>query len=99
MNSPVTIWRKNKQLHTLLNKSGQVVVWTKIHTPPIGFEHQTPYLVGIIEFEDKSRMPLEIVDCENTNLKPGQKVITVVRRIGKPTPDGVIEYGLKAKPV
>lgn len=100
MNSPVTIWRSHKNLHNYLNKIGRLIVWTKIFVAPEGFEHQTPYLVGIVQFDPPAggeRMPLQIVDCEEKDLKPNQKVITVIRKIGKVKSEDVIEYGLKVK--
>ena len=60
MNSPVQIWRQHKILHQYLNKIGRLIVWTKIFVAPVGFEHQTPYLVGIVQL-DKERMPLGII--------------------------------------
>ena len=97
MNSPVQIWRQHKKLHTYLNKVGKLLVWTKIFVAPEGFEHQTPYLVGIVDFGG-IRMPLQIVDCEETDLKENLKVVTVVRKIGKVNSEDVIEYGIKVKP-
>lgn len=97
MNSPVAIWRSHKQLNTYLGKTGRVITWTKIFVAPAGFEHQAPYIVGIIELEGKERLPLQIVDCSEKEIKPNQKVILVVRRIGKAGSSDVIEYGLKAK--
>lgn len=97
MNSPVTIWRDHKNLHNYLNKIGRVIVWTKILVPPTGFEHEAPYLVGIIQFSDE-KLPLQIVDCNEEDLKPNQKVITVIRKIGKAKSEDVIEYGVKVKP-
>ncbi len=73
------------------------MVWTKIFVAPAGFEHQVPYLVGIVDF-GQEKLPLQIVDCEEKDLKPNQKVITVIRKIGKPKSEDVIEYGLKVKP-
>lgn len=102
MNSPVTIWRQHKKLNHYLNKKGKLLVWTKIHVAPEGFEHQTPYLVGIVQFGPPAggeRMPLQVVDCEEKDLKVNMKVITVVRKIGKAKSEDVIEYGLKAKPI
>lgn len=98
MSSPVQIWRNHKNLNKYLNKVGRLLVWTKILVAPTGFEHQVPYLVGIVDF-GKERLPLQIVDCEEKTLKPNQKVKIVIRKIGKVKPDDVIEYGLKAKPV
>jgi len=98
MSSPVEIWRNHKKLKSYLNKVGKVIVWTKIFVAPGGFEHQVPYLVGIIQFEDGVRMPLQIVDCEEADLKPNKQVITVIRKIGKAKSEEVIEYGIKVKP-
>ena len=98
MNSPVTIWRQHKKLNAYLNKVGRLLVWTKILVAPSGFEHQVPYLVGIVDF-GAERLPLQIVDCEEKDLKRNQKVMVVIRKIGRVKPDEVIEYGLKVKPL
>lgn len=99
MNTPVQIWRLHKKLHTYLNKVGKLVVWTKIHVAPEGFEHQVPYLVGLVQFEDGKKLPAQVVDCEESTLKINQKVITVIRKIGKVKSEDVIEYGVKVKPI
>ena len=98
MNSPVIIWRQHRKLNKYLGREGKLMVWTKIFVAPVGFEHQTPYLVGIVDFS-KERMPLQIVDCEEDGLKINQKVKIVIRKIGKAKSEDVIEYGLKAKPI
>lgn len=97
MNSPVTIWRDHKDLHSYLGKIGKIIVWTKVFVPPAGFEHEAPYFVGIIQFLDGEKLPLQIVDCEEADLKPNRKVITVIRKIGKAKSEDVIEYGVKVK--
>ncbi len=97
--NPVAIWREHKNLKNYLNRRGKVIVWTKVFTAPLGFENQVPYIVGIIEFADKTRLPLQLVDCDEKDLKPNLKVTTVIRRIGKTKPEEVIEYGVKAKPI
>ncbi len=75
------------------------MVWTKVFVAPTGFEHQTPYLVGIIQFKDGEKMPLQIVDCEEKDLKINKLVKVIIRKIGKVKSEDVIEYGLKVKPV
>lgn len=99
MNSPVTIWREHKQLHKYLDKQGKLLVWTKVFVAPSGFEHQAPYIAGIVQFEDKTKLPVQVVDCEEADLKPNQKVVVVIRKIGKVKPDETIEYGIKVKPL
>lgn len=105
MSSPATIWRSHKKLNAYLNKVGRLIVWTKIFVAPSGFEHQTPYLVGIIQFNGE-KMPAQIVDCHEEDLPAGrqglkinQKVKVVIRKIGKAKGEDVIEYGIKVKPV
>ena len=98
MSTPVTIWRTHKSLHNYLSKTGKLLVWTKIFVAPVGFEHQTPYIVGIVQLND-GKMPLQIVDCEEESLRINQKVKIVIRKIGKAKSEDVIEYGLKAKPI
>lgn len=98
MSTPASIWRQHKTLNPYLNKVGKLIVWTKIHVAPEGFEHQTPYLVGIVQLEGE-RLPLQIVDCHEEDLKINQKVKVVIRKIGKVKSEDVIEYGLKVKPL
>lgn len=99
MNSPVQVWRTAKELHKFLGKKGKIVVWTRIFVAPSGYEADAPYVVAIVEFEDKTRKSLQVVDYTEEQLKPGQKVITTVRRIGRAGLEEVIMYGLKVKPV
>lgn len=97
MSSPVTVWRHHKQINKNLNKTGRLLVWTKVFVAPSGFEHEAPYFVAIVELEDGQKMPLQLVDCEEKDLKIGRQVMTVVRKRGKVGLDEVIEYGIKAK--
>lgn len=98
MSSPSTIWRSHKQLHSYLGKTGRLLVWTKILVAPAGFEHQVPYLVGIVQFPNQ-RIPVEIVDADEKKLKPNRKVEVVIRKIGKAKSEDVIEYGVKVRPI
>ncbi len=99
MNSPIQVWRNHKKLRSYLGKEGKLLAWTKIYVAPVGFEHQTPYIVGIVRLSDGEKLPVQIVDCKEENLKPNQKVMVVVRKIGKVASAEVIEYGIKVKPL
>lgn len=98
MNNPSEIWRHHKKLHNYLGKKGRLLVWTKISVPPSGFEDYVPYLSGIVEFDTGEKLPVQIVDCSDEDLKPNLKVISVIRRGKKSKPDEVIEYVVKVKP-
>lgn len=99
MTSPVKSWRDTKKLSHFLGKRGKLLVWTQIFNAPLGFEYQAPYFVGIVEFDGKIRMPVQIVDCREDELQPNMEVITVIRRTKKPQASDVIEYGVKVKPI
>ena len=99
MNSPVQVWRTAKELHKMLGKRGKIVVWTRIFVAPAGYEPELPYVVAIVEFNDKIRKSLQVVDYTEEQLKPGQEVVTAIRRIGRAGQDEVITYGVKVKPI
>lgn len=99
MNSPSIIWRQHKLLPNYLGKKGKILVWTKISVPPKGFEHQVPYFVGIVKFDDGEKLPIQIVDCEEKNIRISLRVEAVIRKVGKGKPEDVIEYGVKVKPI
>lgn len=98
MNSPVKHWRDTKKINKHLSQKGKLLVWTKIFTAPSGFEYQAPYFAGIVELENGKRVPSQIVDCTEEDLKPNLKVISIIRRSRKPQAADVIEYGIKFKP-
>lgn len=83
----------------MLGKTGKIVSWTLVRVPPADFSDQAPYPVVLVEFDGGGRITVQLVDWEDTNLKTGQKVTTVVRRITKPSVEGVIPYGIKVKPL
>lgn len=97
MQTPIGIWRKHQTLHKFLGKQGSLILWTKLFVAPTGFEHQTPYIVGLVDFGNEQKQLMEIVDVSEEQLVFGQKVEVVIRRSGKPSAEGVIEYGVKAK--
>lgn len=99
MQSPVKIWRNQKKITNLLGKTGKIVSWTIIRTPPAQFMDQAPYGVVLVELEMGTRLTAQLVDWQPKHLKVGQRVVTVVRRITQPNADGVIPYGIKVKPL
>lgn len=98
MSNPIKHWRDTKKLSLKLSQKGKLLVWTKIFTAPSGFEYQAPYFAGIVELENGQRIPTQIVDCSDEDLKIGLKVISVIRRSRKPQAADVIDYGIKFKP-
>ena len=99
MNNPVSTWRKTKELHKELGKVGRIIVWTKIFVAPAGFGQQVPYVVAIVAFGKNEKQTLQLVDYDEEQLQVGQRVITVIRRIGKVGSEEIISYGVKVKPI
>lgn len=98
MISPVKIWRNQKKISTLRGEVGVIVSWTMIRVPPSGFSSQAPYPVTLIKLKE-SRIVCQLVDWDAKDLHTGQKVTLVIRRVIESPEDGVIPYGVKAKPI
>lgn len=99
MNSPVKLWRNQRQMHTLLQKVGKLITWTIIRVPPEGYSSQAPYPVAVVELSDGKRIIAQVVDWEKEDLYKGKSVVTVLRRIAEASDDAIIPYGIKVKPV
>ena len=97
--TPANIWRESKKLEQHIGKVGKIVAFTTIFSPPATYEHQVPYNVAIVHFEDGQRHACEVVDVSKDTLKIGFRVQTVIRRIGQSEPEELIEYGIKVKPL
>ncbi len=99
MQSPVKIWRNQKNIAALVGKIGTIRSWTVVRVPPGDFTDQAPYPVVLLELEDGKHATCQLVDYDTGDLMFGQKVITIIRRVTHPDADGVIPYGIKAKPI
>lgn len=99
MTSPVKIWRNQKKTAALIGKKGKVISWTLVRIPPAGFESQAPYPVAVVKLEDGKIIIAQMVDYDRTDLKSGQKVVTVVRRTMQTDGNDVIPYGIKVTPM
>jgi uncharacterized OB-fold protein len=98
LNSPVKIWRRQKEIKTKIGKIGKIISWTIIETTTEKFRNQGKIAIVLVELDNKERIFGELADyTSKTVLKIGQNVISVIRRIGKVGPEEVIGYGLKFK--
>ncbi len=78
-----------------LKRRGKVLSYTVIHVAAEGFEDQVPYVIAIIELEDGPRLTAQVTDCNPDEIKIGDEVKIVFRRMGEESQDGVIYYGFK----
>ncbi len=99
MISPVKIWRRQKVIKKLLGKTGKIISWTMIMVPSADFKENAPYPVILVEFSDSKRAFGQMVDYKKEDLQIGNKALCILRKVRKPTDDGVIAYGLKFRPL
>ncbi len=87
--------RKGKLETHYFKGTGKVYSFTEISSPATGFEEQVPYVFAIIEMDEGARITGQIVDARNEDVKIGNKVETVFRKIQSEDPEGLIHYGFK----
>lgn len=98
MLSPVKIWRSHKKIHKTLGERGKIVTYSKVMAPPSGFESQAPYVVALVRLDNGIRVTSQLVEWEESDLRPGRRVIAILRKTRDPGGEGVIPYGVKFKP-
>lgn len=97
MQSPVKIWRNQKKITSLLGQTGTIISWTIVRVPTADFTDQAPFPVALIDLKDGRRIISQVVDCEIGEIAVGKKVRTLLRRVMKPSEEGIIPYGIKVK--
>lgn len=98
---PAIICRKCRSMRlrqSQLPHIGKLLSFTVVRQAPIGFEEFTPYIVGVVEFEDGTRLLTQLTDCEPDELTTGMEVEAVVRKITQDGQSGLIIYGYKFRP-
>ncbi len=90
--------RSTRLRHTQLPQTAKLLSFTVVRQAPVGFEELAPYIVGVVEFEDGTRLVTQLTDCEPEELKIGMEVEAVVRKITQDGPSGLIIYGFKFRP-
>ena len=88
---------KGRKFSTItLNDEGKLVTFTTVRVASDKFSKETPFAVGIVELNDGVRVTTQIADVEPEELKIGQKVKLVFRRIQEDGKAGILCYGYKA---
>lgn len=80
-----------------MEKKGKIVSFSKVFNPPEGFG-KLPFYVAVVEFKTGKRKIGQLV-LEGKEPKIGAKVRAVIRRIGRPGQEEIIDYGIKFKVV
>ena len=88
---------RGKSFRTIkLADEGTVQTFTIVRVASDKFSKETPFAVGIVELNDGVKVTCQIVDVEPEDLKIGQKVRMVFRRIQEDGKAGILCYGYKA---
>ncbi len=82
-----------------LPRKGKLLSYTIIYSPPSEFKLKQPYIVGIIELDDGTRVTAQLTDIEVDKVKDGMRVEAVFRKYREQGKDGIIEYGIKFRPL
>jgi len=98
MISPVKVWRRQKTVRDLLGKRGSIVSWTTIFTPPPQFKHIAPYVVAMVQLDNKTKIMAQLVDFSGV-IQKGQQVILILRKLRESSPEDVIPYTIACKVV
>ena len=99
MLSPVKIWRRQKELRTIVGRKGKVITWTKIFVAGENFKKYAPYPVVLVKLENGQKAFGQLVDYEEQDLKINTKVIAVLRKVRDSSDENIIGYGIKFKPI
>lgn len=92
--------RKGKIVRHKFAGKGKILTFSLVTSPPEGFKHEAPYMMAIVELEEGARLMTQIVDCHKMGeLKIGDPVEVVFRRIQEDSPEGILQYGFKFKPI
>jgi len=78
---------------------GVVISYTVVHDAPSQFDLLKPYVLAVIEMEEKVRLTSQLIDVEPANVKVGLPVEATFRRLGQEGEAGIIQYGYKFRPV
>jgi uncharacterized protein len=89
--------RKSNMEKFKFSGEGEVYSSTIIRAAPTGFEYQKPYVVAIIKLREGAMCTAQVVDCKAEDVKIGDKVEMVFRKIIADDESGIIRYGYKFK--
>ena len=96
--TPVKLWRRQKEVSSVIGKTGVIFQWTIIRTPPRAFVQEAPYPVVIVKMENGKKVIGQLVDWQESDLIKGRKVIAVLRKLFPENAESIIAYIIKFKP-
>lgn len=81
-----------------LSEKGRVLSWSVVRYPAEEFKNYAPYILGLIELEDGTRLVAQISDVSADEMRIGMRVRLVIRRAFEESESGIIRYTYKFVP-
>jgi len=81
-----------------LPRVGRILSYSIVYTTPFEDKDKSPVILGLIDL-GVTRLVAEIVDVKPEDVKMGDRVEAVFRRISVDGGTGLIVYGIKFRPV
>jgi uncharacterized OB-fold protein len=78
---------------------GAVYSFTTLTQAPMGFEEMVPYIIGMIKLDEGPMIEAQITDVNPSDVKIGQRVEMVTRKLREYGDAGLIVYGYKFRPL
>lgn len=78
---------------------GEIYSFTTVRQAPLGHEGNIPYIVGIIKLDEGPMVEAQITDVNPDDVKIGQRVEMVTRKLREYGEEGLVVYGYKFRPV
>ncbi len=77
---------------------GELYSFTILRQAPLGYEGQIPYAVGMIKLDEGPMVEAQITDTNLDELKIGERMEIVTRKLREYGEQGLIVYGYKFRP-
>ncbi len=74
---------------------GEIYSFTTVRQAPLGHEGNLPYVVGMVKLDEGPMVEAQITDVNPEDVKIGQRVEMVIRKLREHGLEGAIVYGYK----
>lgn len=81
-----------------LPERGRLLTFSIVRSPPLNFEKTVPFILGIVELENGTRLTTQLTDMDPNEVTIGMSLEAVFRKISEDGDAGIIQYALKFRP-
>lgn len=87
--------RKGKIEMFKFSGNGKIFTFSEVFVPPAGYELEAPYVLAIIDLDEGAQITGQVVGVHGNDVKIGDRVEMMLRRILDDGEEGLIHYGYK----